>query len=333
MKEKTVDVVGIGNAVVDVLVDVDDAFLQQNDIPKGRMVLVDESVSQALYQRLQPQAELCGGSVANSMVGLASLGSRSAFIGKVAGDSLGTRFRTDMGACDVVYRTLPLDNGATARCLVFVTPDSQRSMQTFLGASLHVGVTDLDEALLASCSYLFLEGYLWSASQGSEVMHQAAEQVHKHGGRVVFSLSDAGLVAANKKGIQDFVANHCDLVFANEAEAQVLIGSEDDAFDFDTGEKQLRTLVPFSVVTRSEKGSVVLAEDGSRHEIDAVVWKQVIDSTGAGDLYAAGFLHGLIRGQPLAICGHYGALSAAEVISHFGARPQRTLAQFVEQHP
>ncbi|MBC6444152.1 MAG: adenosine kinase [Alphaproteobacteria bacterium GM202ARS2] len=330
-QQKKWDVVGIGNAVVDVLIEADDAFLHKHDIPKGRMVLVEEDVSKALYKSITPQRELCGGSVANSMVGLANLGSRCGFIGKVAEDELGKRFRDDMHSCQVAYGTSPLVGGvATARCLVFVTPDSQRSMQTFLGASIHMGMADLDEAMLGACSFVFLEGYLWSAKEGPAMMQQAATHVHENGGRVAFSLSDAGLVRANKAELQAFVANHCDVVFANETEAVALIDESDTApFEAEKSGKLLRELVAFSVVTRSEKGSVVLAEDGSTHAIDAVVWKEVVDSTGAGDLYAAGFLHGLIQGKPLAMCGNYGAMCAAEVISHFGARPERSLAEII----
>ena len=323
---KRYDVVGIGNAVLDIFVDVDEAFLATHGLRKDGMTLADEATSRALYQRITPRLTLCGGSVANTIVGLASLGCRCGFIGKVSDDDLGSVFQRDMRSHGVAYETSFLeDSVSTARCLVFVTPDSCRSMQTFLGASTHLSVMDMDEAMLASAQSVFLEGYLWSASQGLAVMQKAARLTRSAGGKVAFSLSDSGLVASAADAMRGFIADYCDIVFANESEARALLPN---AASFDELCATMAQLVPLAVITRSEKGSVVLAGQ-QKHLIDAVVWKNVTDSTGAGDLYAAGFLYGLVKDMPLARCGQYGALCAAEIISHFGARPETALVDFL----
>ncbi|MBC6496902.1 MAG: adenosine kinase [Alphaproteobacteria bacterium GM7ARS4] len=335
MGDKRYHVVGIGNAVLDVLVDVDDAFLAKAGILKHRMTLVGEEDSQRLYRQLVPQLEICGGSVANTMVGLASLGGRCAFLGKVADDGLGRAFSADMSRCGVTFTVKALTGSvSTARCLIFVTPDGHRSMQTFLGASSFLGVEDVEDGrpMLEDTSYLFLEGYLWSTDHGVPLMERAATIVRGAGGQVVFSLSDVGLAETYRDGLIPFIKEHCDIVFANELEAYALTRTQDVA----QAQKAWRSFHRrgLAIITRGDKGSIVMDMATEHHDkdeaIDAVVWKRVVDSTGAGDLYAAGFLHGLVGGHAPSVCGHYGALCAAEVISHFGARPQTPLLEFLD---
>ena len=322
MAQTTLDLVGIGNAVVDMLTHTDDAFLVKNNLAKGAMTLVDADQAHKLYDEMGPAVEVSGGSASNTMAGFASLGGNGAFVGKVSNDQLGGIFSHDIQAAGVRYETPLATSGApTARCLIFVTPDAQRTMQTYLGASVALGPDDINEELIASARVTYLEGYLWASDSGREAIIKAAKIAAGAGNKVSFTLSDAFLVDAFREDFLSFICDHVDILFANEVEITALV----EAQDFDDSFQHTRRLCEIAALTRSEKGSVIAAGE-EIHVIDAAPVEQVVDTTGAGDLYAAGFLYGYTRNRDLAACAHMGSLAAGEIISHFGARPETPLA-------
>jgi len=327
MAEPILDVVGIGNAIVDVLSQTDDAFLSAAALPKGTMTLIDAHRAEELYAAMGPAVEVSGGSAANTLAGLASLGGRGAFIGKVRNDQLGGIFRHDIRAVGVTFDTPAATAGPpTARCLIFVTPDAQRTMGTYLGASVEFGPDDLDAGLIERAKVTYLEGYLWDAPPAKAAFVEAAELAHKAGRQVALSLSDPFCVERHRESFLGLVNDHIDLLFANEAEITSLYQVD----SFDAALQKVRGHCAVAVLTRSERGAVVLAGE-EVHIIDAEPVARVVDTTGAGDLYAAGFLYGYTQGRPLFECGRIGALAAAEVISHFGARPETALGPLVEE--
>jgi sugar/nucleoside kinase (ribokinase family) len=327
MTRSVIDVVGIGNAIVDVLAHAPDEFLIRHELPKGGMRLIDERQADALYNAMGPGVECSGGSAANSMVALASLGGQAAYIGRVRDDALGKVFRHDIRAAGVRYDSSPQAQGpATARCLVLVSPDAQRTMNTFLGASTDFGADDLDPTLVGAAKICYLEGYLWDKPAAKAAFRRALAIAHEHGRRVALSLSDAFCVDRHRAEFLALVADHVDVLFANEAELKSLYQVD----DFDAALQRVRAHCEIAALTRSEKGSVVLSQD-ELHVVDVAPVARVVDSTGAGDFYAAGFLYGLTHGFDLARCGRLGALAAGEVISHFGARPESALAPLVSQ--
>ena len=322
MAQTALDLVGIGNAVVDMLTHTDDAFLVKNNLAKGAMTLVDADQAHKLYDEMGPAVEVSGGSASNTMAGFASLGGNGAFVGKVRNDQLGGIFSHDIQAAGVRYETPLATSGApTARCLIFVTPDAQRTMQTYLGASVALGPDDINEELIASARVTYLEGYLWASESGREAIIKAAKIAAGAGNKVSFTLSDAFLVDAFREDFLSFICDHVDILFANEVEITALV----EAQDFDDSFQHTRRLCEIAALTRSEKGSVIAAGE-EIHVIDAAPVEQVVDTTGAGDLYAAGFLYGYTRNRDLAACAHMGSLAAGEIISHFGARPETPLA-------
>ncbi len=322
MAQTTLDLVGIGNAVVDMLTHTDDAFLVKNNLAKGAMTLVDADQAHKLYDEMGPAVEVSGGSASNTMAGFASLGGNGAFVGKVSNDQLGGIFSHDIQAAGVRYETPLATSGApTARCLIFVTPDAQRTMQTYLGASVALGPDDINEELIARARVTYLEGYLWASDSGREAIIKAAKIAAGAGNKVSFTLSDAFLVDAFREDFLSFICDHVDILFANEVEITALV----EAQDFDDSFQHTRRLCEIAALTRSEKGSVIAAGE-EIHVIDAAPVEQVVDTTGAGDLYAAGFLYGYTRNRDLAACAHMGSLAAGEIISHFGARPETPLA-------
>ncbi len=322
MAEVTLDVVGIGNAMVDVLVHAEDGFLETQNLVKGAMTLIDATRAAALYDELGGGVEISGGSAANSMAGIAALGGRSAFIGKLRDDPLGAVFAHDIRAAGVRFET-PLSNqtAPTARCFVIVTPDAQRTMCTYLGACVELGPKDVDEALIASAGITYLEGYLWDPPGGKAAFRKAHGVAHAHGRRVALSLSDPFCVERYRTEFLDLVAGHTDIVFANEAEITSLYQTA----SFDDALQQVRGHCAIAALTRAEKGSVIVAGD-EIHHIEAASVERVVDTTGAGDLYAAGFLHGLAQGWDLADCARLGGVAAAEIISHLGARSRADMA-------
>jgi len=317
------DVVGIGNALVDVLSHEDDAFLAARGIEKGAMTLVDTATAEQLYAAMGPSTEISGGSAANTMVGIASFGGQSAFIGRVHDDQLGAVFGHDIRAAGVGFTTMPASNDGdpTGRCLILVTPDAQRTMNTYLGASAHLGPADLDLDLLVRAQVLFLEGYLWDEVNAKDAFREAARRAHAAGNRVALTLSDSFCVERHRDEFVELIERDVDVLFANEDEITSLY----QVSTFDDALQRVAFHCEIAALTRSAKGAVVVARD-EVHVVDAHPVTQVVDTTGAGDLFAAGFLYGLTHGYDLGTAGRLATLAASEVISHLGARPQVSLA-------
>ena len=327
----SLDVVGIGNAIVDAVAEADDALLAEEDLPKGSMTLIDAARADALRARMGAAVEVCGGSAANTMVGVARLGGTAGYVGKVRDDEAGALFRRDIEAAGVDFATPAAAGGAaTARCLILVTPDAQRTMNTHLGACVELGPADIDPDFIARARLLYMEGYLWDPPAAKEAFRKALGIAHAAGGRVCLSLSDRFCVDRHRAELRDLVATHIDVLFANEDEAMALY----EVGDFDAALAAARADCAVAALTRSAKGSVV-AGNGVVHTIEAAPVAHVVDTTGAGDLYAAGFLLGLARGFDLARCGRLAALAAGEILGHYGARPEADIAPFVvaSQHP
>jgi sugar/nucleoside kinase (ribokinase family) len=318
------DVIGLGNAIVDILVSVDDAFVaEKSAAPKGGMTLIEEDRAESIYAAMpSSKVEASGGSTANTIAGVGSFGGKAAFLGKVADDTLGKVFRDDIRNIGVDYNVAPLKNGpATARCMILVTADGERAMNTYLGASSLFGVEDLDPEKIAASRIVYLEGYLFDRDAAKAAFVQAAEIAKAHKREVALTLSDAFCVDRHRESFRHLVKNHVDILFANERELLSLYETD----DFDTALQRVRVDSVFAFVTRSAKGSIISVGD-SVHIVDAVPPKPgVIDTTGAGDQYAAGALFGLANDRPIIECGRLGALAAAEVISHFGPRPEKNL--------
>ncbi len=327
MTQATIDLVGIGNAIVDVIAHADDAFLAREALVKGTMTLIDADRAEALYAMMGPAIEVSGGSVGNTMAGLASLGGRGAYIGKVRDDFLGEVYRHDITAIGVRFDTPAATTGpGTARCLILVTPDGQRTMNTYLGACADLGPADIDPEVIAAAQITYLEGYLFDPPVAQEAFRKAAAIAHAAGRKVALSLSDPFCVARHREAFRDLVDGHVDILFANEAE----ICSLYETADFAAAAAAVCGHVAIAALTRSAAGSVILA-DGAEHRIVAAPVARVVDTTGAGDLYASGFLYGLTRDRPLPTCGEIGSLCAAEIISHVGARPETALSRLVAE--
>ncbi|HLF72281.1 MAG TPA: adenosine kinase [Dehalococcoidia bacterium] len=323
MSEAQYDVTAIGNAIVDVLTQASDKLLEQQQLPKGTMSLIDEGAANRLYGLMGAGIEASGGSVANTAAGIAGLGGRTAFIGKVADDELGRVFQHDIRAVGVKFETPALKPPpSTARSLIFVTPDAQRTMETFLGACTMLTPDDVDDALIAASAVVYLEGYLWDAPGGRDAFLKAARIAAREGRKVAFTLSDPFCVDRHREAFLDFVRDHVDILFANEHEIMSLYQVD----EFDAAMHSIGQHVEIAALTRSEKGSVVV----NRHEvhvIDAEPGVKVVDTTGAGDAYAAGFLYAYTHAKDLHTCARLGGILAAEVISHYGPRAETDLKQ------
>lgn len=321
MAAPALDVVGIGNAIVDVIAQADDAFLARHGLIKGSMQLVDAARAEALYAAMGPGLEMSGGSAGNTLAGLASLGGAGAYIGKVRDDQLGQVYRHDMRAIGVRFDTAPLGAGApTARSLILVTPDAQRTMSTFLGACVELGPEDVPAALIAAAQVTYLEGYLFDPPRAKAAFQKAAELAHAAGRRVSLTLSDAFCVERYRAEFRALIAGHVDILFANEAEICSLYETK----VFDDALAAVRGHCAIAALTRSAQGSVIVTAQET-HSVPAAKVERLVDTTGAGDLYASGFLYGLTHGRGLAISGRLGSLAAAEVIQHYGARPETSL--------
>jgi sugar/nucleoside kinase (ribokinase family) len=316
------DVLGIGNAIVDVIARAEEDFLLRHGMRKGTMALIDEARAQAIYDAMGPAVETSGGSAANTTVGLASLGARAAFVGKIKDDPLGRAFAHDIRAAGVAFGTAPASAGpSTGRCYVLVTPDGERTMNTYLGAAQDLHPRDIDAEAIAASAIIYLEGYLWDPKDAKAAFLKAAKIAHEAGRKVALSLSDAFCVDRwRDEFLQLMRSRTVDLIFANEAELHSLYQTS----DFEAAVRALRTDIDIAVVTRSEKGCLVIGPDGNE-AVAAFPIERVVDTTGAGDLFAAGFLYGLARGADDRTCGRLGALAAAEVIGHLGARPETSL--------
>ena len=326
--DKSYDVVGIGNAIVDVLVQADDDLIDNFELTKGTMALVDEAQAERLYASVGPGLETSGGSAANTLAGVAQLGGRAGFIGRVRNDQLGGIFSHDIRSVGARFDTPAATEGpSTARCLILVTPDAQRTMCTYLGASVGLDPADLDLEMVAQAKVLYLEGYLWDSDEAKAAFIAAAEVARAHGGEVALSLSDAFCVERHRESFQELVDGHVDILFANEMEITALY----KANSFEEAADQVRGRCKLAALTRSEQGSVVLNGSGT-HSIAPFQLGPLLDTTGAGDLYAAGFLHAYTQGQAVEACGRLGSLCAGQVVTQLGPRPQGSLKQLVAQH-
>jgi sugar/nucleoside kinase (ribokinase family) len=317
--DATTGVVAIGNALVDVLSNEEEDFLVEHGMVKGSMALIDTERAEKLYGSMGPGVEISGGSAANTAAGIASLGGSAAFIGRVNADQLGDVYAHDLRAAGVAFAAPPVAGGLpSGRCLIVVTPDGERTLNTYLGASAQLGPEDLDPALVASAQITFLEGYLWDAPDAQAAFVEAARLAHAAGRKVALTLSDGFVVERHRASFLDLVADEVDILFANEVE----ICSLYEVDDFDAALARVLHHCELAALTRSELGSVLVTEDGvERVAAHPIPGGRLVDATGAGDLYAAGVLFGLTRGYDVARCGRLGALAAAEVISHMGARP------------
>jgi sugar/nucleoside kinase (ribokinase family) len=327
MAAPPLDVVGIGNAIVDVIAQADDAFIARQGLAKGAMQLIDAAHAEALYAEMGPGIEMSGGSAGNTMAGIASLGGRGAYIGKVAEDQLGRVYAHDMRATGVRFETAPLTAGPpTARCLILVTPDAQRTMNTFLGACVELGPEDIDRALIEGAQVTYLEGYLFDPPRAKAAFQKAAEIAHSAGRKVSLTLSDAFCVERYRDEFRALIEGHVDILFANEAEITALY----ETSEFDKAVAAVRGKCEIAALTRSERGSYVVTADETQ-SIPVVKVAKLVDTTGAGDLYASGFLFGLTHGRDFVTCGRLGSLAAAEVIGHYGARPEPSLKTLAKE--
>src|SRR6266705_4552067 len=322
------DVLGIGNAIFDVLVQTDESFLSRHGMTKGGMALIDEARALSIYQDMGPAIEMSGGSAANTIVGVANLGARAAYVGKVRDHQLGRLYMHDIRAAQVAFETKPAADGPATGCsYILVTPDGERTMNTYLGAAQELIPDDIDAAQVAASAMVYLEGYLWDPKSANEAFVKTSTIAHDAGRQVALTLSDSFCVDRYRGEFLDLMRRGTvDLVFANEAELHSLYQTA----DFDTALTQLRSDTKLGVVTRSEKGCVVASKDGVT-AVPAFPIRAMVDTTGAGDLFAAGFLFGLVRGAGFEAAGRLGALAAAEIIQHIGARPQVSLKELAQQ--
>ena len=322
------DVVGIGNAIVDVLSNSDDGFLEKHDLIKGSMTIIDAETAEKLYGLMDSNLEVSGGSAANTIACIASAGGSGAFIGKVCQDQLGDVFTNDIRRAGVSYETKPdVDGDPTARCLIYVTPDAERTMQTFLGACTALGPNDIDEQVISSSKVVYLEGYLYDPPQAKAAFIKAAKVAKKAGRKVALSLSDPFCVDRHRTAFVDLVHNHVDILFANEEEIKSLY----QVNVFDEALEKVRGNCGVVALTRGSQGSIIISGDET-YVLLAEKVQNIVDSTGAGDAYAAGFLYGLTQGKGLEACGRIGGIMAADIISNYGARSKNDLKAVLSEN-
>jgi sugar/nucleoside kinase (ribokinase family) len=319
------DVLCVGNAIVDVLAHADDAFLKTHSLTKGAMTLIDAETAERLYSHMGAAIECSGGSAGNTAAGIASLGGRAGYVGKVAKDQLGQVFTHDIRAMGVEYETPPLEGGApTARSLILVTPDAQRTMNTYLGACVALGPNDIDAERVGRAQVTYFEGYLWDAPAPKEAIRKAIGIAKANGRKIALTLSDSFCVGRYRDEFRELIEASVDILFANESEIESLYETK----DFDAALAAVKGKCPIAVLTRSARGSVVVTSEAVQ-PVSAAAVDTVVDTTGAGDLYASGFLYGFTQGRPLAECARLGGVAAAEIISHFGARPEVPLRTLI----
>jgi sugar/nucleoside kinase (ribokinase family) len=326
-KANELAVIAIGNALVDVLAQSNDDYLQRQNMTKGSMMLVDADRALALYNDMTDPTEMAGGSAGNTMACFASLGGKGGYIGKVAKDNVGASFINSLQDLNVAFQTPPLESGvSTGRCMILVTPDGERTMNTFLGAAVELTPNDIDEDFISKGQVIYLEGYLFDPPQAMEAFIKAARLAHEAGREVAFTLSDSFCVDRHREAFKDFIDYHVDILFANEDELKSLYETDslEDAIS------RVSDHCSLAAITRSENGSIIV-QDNHKTRVKADPVAKVIDSTGAGDAYAAGFLFGYTQGKDIAECGRIGSIAAAEVISHMGPRPETNLAELVSQ--
>jgi sugar/nucleoside kinase (ribokinase family) len=321
MTSAAFDVLGIGNAIVDVITHADDSFLTKHALVKGSMTLIDEARAETLYGAMGPGVEISGGSCGNTIAGVASFGGKGAYVGKVRNDQLGAVFGHDLRATGVTFGTAQATEGpSTARCLIVVTPDAQRTMNTYLGACTRLGPSDIDVAQVAAAQVTYVEGYLWDPPEAKKAVLKAFDAAHAAGRKVSITLSDSFCVDRYRDEFRALIRDKVDILFANESEIKSLYQVD----SFEAALAAARAENKICALTRSEKGSVVI-KGSETHTVPAAPVARVVDTTGAGDLYAAGFLFGFTHNKPLAECAQLGGIAAAEVISHVGARPEKAL--------
>lgn len=326
MPDHSYDVLAIGNALVDVIATGEPAFLATHGIPKGTMRLIAADEAERLYGLMGAGREVSGGSAANSVAGIAAMGGRPAFIGRVAADQLGGVFAHDIRAAGVAYATPSMVDGPpTGRCLIVVTPDGDRTMSTYLGACQEVSEGDIDPELVRASAILYLEGYLWDPASPRAAMRKAIDIARAAGRKVAFTLSDVFCVQGYRDDFRALLGAHVDVMFGNENEVRALYQTD----DLDAAIADLATHAAITVITRSEKGAIVVGGGGERHVVPAEPVARVVDTTGAGDLFAGGFLAGLVAGRSLPDCARQGGIAAAEIISHYGARSEIDLKALV----
>lgn len=319
------DVLGIGNAIVDVLVNIEDDFLTRNDIPKGSMQLVDEATSEKLFSQQGPSIKCSGGSAANTIAGLASLGSQTAYFGKISNDDLGQFFDQDFSSLGIDFSTTKDDTGiSTAHCLVMVSPDAERTMCTYLGATSNLMEKDIDPEIVAAAAVTYMEGYLWDPEHAKAAFRKAMTLAHEAGRKTSLSLSDSFCVGRYKQEFFHLAEHEIDILFANEEELLMLYDTRDIAQAI----KAVQQHCEVAAITRGAKGCTIVSAD-QIIDIDGQPVSELVDTTGAGDLFAAGFLHGYTRGLDLWVCGRMGNLTASEIITHMGARPAVNLKQYL----
>jgi sugar/nucleoside kinase (ribokinase family) len=325
MTSAAFDVLGIGNAIVDVITRADDGFLGQHGLVKGSMMLIDEARAETLYAAMGPGVEVSGGSCGNTMAGVASFGGKGAYIGKVRNDQLGQVFGHDLKSIGVSFDTASATAGpATARCLIVVTPDAQRTMSTYLGACTGLGPADIDAKVVAAAKVTYVEGYLWDAPEAKKAVLKAFDAAHAAGQQVSITLSDSFCVHRYREEFRELIRNKVDILFGNESEITSLY----EVATFEEALEAARKEAKIAALTRSEKGSIVI-KGGETWAVPAAPVAKVVDTTGAGDLYASGFLYGYTHGKSLAECARLGGIAAAEVISHVGARPEQALRKLI----
>lgn len=320
------DVVGVGNAIVDILAKVDDSFLKKHGLTKASMSLISETEAYTLYDDMPPAVEKSGGSAANTLAGIASFGGKAAFIGKVKDDELGGIFGHDLRSIGVHFDTMPSKKGAaTAKCLIAITPDAERTMSTFLGATKEITIDDIDEDVIASSKVTYLEGYLWDEPNAKEAMKRAVAIARKNDRKVALSLSDAFCVDRHRQEFLNLIKEGVDILFANEAEVKCLFETD----NLDQCVEKIKSYADIIAITLGAKGSLVIHGDVIQ-KIAPVTGIKVVDTTGAGDLYASGFLYGYTHGYNFEQCGKLATLSASEVIQHVGARPESKLSDLIK---
>lgn len=321
-------VTAIGNALVDIIADAPDSFLTTHQIAKSAMTLIDTERAEKLYTAIGPAVEMSGGSAANTVAGIASLGGKAAFMGKVKADQLGEIFRHDLQAQGVHFATAPSKDSTTptGRCLILVTPDAERSMNTFLGAAVEFGPTDIDAAVIRDSQVTYLEGYLFDPPEAKKAFHRAAEIVRASGRQLALTLSDTFCVERHRAEFLALTKDHVDILFANQSELLALYQTQ----DLNKAIESARAHCKIAITTLSAKGAIIAASSETV-EVPTVPVAKPVDTTGAGDLFAAGFLFGVTHGKTLAEAGHIGAIAASEVISHYGPRPQRKLEELIKR--
>ena len=324
---KQFDLLGIGNSVVDVLYKVDESFIKNNNLKKGVMTLINENKAQEIYSSLKKGLEVAGGSVANSTVGFASLSGKPAFIGKIKNDDLGRAFSKSLLDSKVFYNTEPAVRGpGTARSFIFVTPDAQRTMNTFIGACSLLNPKDIDEEVVKNSKIIYLEGYCWEEELAKESLVKAAEIAHKYNNKVSLTLSDPFCVKKHRTEFKELIDKHVDIIFANEIEAKELFESD----NYEESAKEISSMTEIVAITKGGKGSKIY-KNKEIIEIKPIVFEKVLDTTGAGDLFAAGFLYGLSKSFSILKSGNIASIVAGEIISHFGARPEKNLFDLINK--